>query len=147
MYVSTLASVLSRYSTRFWIRPRCAYRARRRRSELGARFACKRRRALERSASLASRRAARFGPVWPGGLRAGAVLRISLTRAEMVVGGPYSMAMVFRGFGETWEGPLGVGTPYAHRRSERVDLAARADGAAAVSRADSIIGGAGAGAW
>ena len=29
--------------------------------------------------------------------------------------------------------PLGVGTPYAHRRSERVDLATRADGAAPVS--------------
>ena len=78
-----------------------------------------------RSASRASRRAARFGRVWPGGLRAGAVLRISLPRAKMVVGGPYSMAIVFHGFGETWEGPLGVGTPYAHRRSERVDLAAR----------------------
>ena len=99
-----------------------------------------------RSASRASRRAARFGRVWPGGLRAGAVLRISLPRAKMVVGGPYSMAIVFHGFGETWEGPLGVGTPYAHRRSERVDLAARVDGVAAVSRAESIIGGAGPGA-
>ena len=86
-----------------------------------------------RSASRASRRAARFGQVWPGGLRASAVLRISLPRAETVVGGPYSIVMVFQGFGETWEGPLGVGTPYAHRRSERVDLATRADGAAPVS--------------